>query len=83
MVLKTKPPAGTGYPYACLLPQGTSTEEAVLWCRANLGTASSWSVRVLPRPDADPLDIGLGRYGRYVVTTTLDQHVLVSLRWQV
>lgn len=84
MVLKRMPsktPAGTGYAHACLLPSNASGDEVLEWCRNNLGRSSTWSVRVLPRPDADPLDMGLGRYGRYIVTDTLDQHVLAVMRW--
>lgn len=78
---RSKTPAGTGYPHACLLPSNASGDEVHAWCKANLGASSSWSVRVLPRPDDDPLDMGLGRYGRYIVTSTLDQHVLAVMRW--
>lgn len=76
-----KTPAGTGYPHACLLPHDVVEAEVLEWCRSNLGASSSWSVRILARSDADPYDIGLSRYGRYLVTTTMEQHVLAMMRW--
>ena len=74
-------PAGTGFPYACPLPADAVVDEVLAWCYQNLGRSSTWSIRVLPRRDADPLDRGLGRYGRYIVTSTLDQHLLAVMTW--
>lgn len=81
MDLISQTPAGTGYPHACLLPSNISREEVLEWCKSNLGRSSTWSVRVLPKPGADPLDMGLGRYGHYIVTSTMDQHLLAMMRW--